>query len=308
MKLTNEEKDAIKKLHLDGYSEREIAKEILGRESRRSTVNDYLRDLKNNLIKNNTKILLIDIETSPSVFMGWGRFDVNVSQDQVLSESFILTYSAKWLYDESVMFGAISYEEVKEENDYRLVGELHDLLDKADIVIGHNVNRFDIKVINTRMVLHGFNPPSPYRTIDTLQMARANFKFPSNKLGSLCEYLGLETKVETGGFKLWRGYMLGDEESKQKMIEYNIQDTIILEQVYLKLRAWSRTHPNLQIYNNDIFDIICPCCESDDIKKTNKLFTTNLSAFETYQCNFCGKWFRGRNNMLLNREIIKSGI
>lgn len=308
MKLTRDEKDAIKDLHLKGYSVREIARDILGRESRKSTVTDYLRNLKDKTPTNKAKILLFDLETSPSLAMVWKRFDVNISQDQVLSESFILTYSAKWLDDESVMFGALTFDEVKEENDQRLVRELYDLLDRADLVIGHNVNQFDVKVVNTRMIFHGFNPPSPYRTIDTLQMARSKFKFPSNKLGSLCEYLGLETKVETGGFKLWRGYMFGDKESIEKMIEYNINDTIILEQLYLKLRAWGKTHPNLQVFNNESFDILCPCCASDDIDKTDKLFTTNLSAFETYQCNSCGKWFRGRTNMLLNRETIKAGI
>lgn len=309
MKLTNDEKNAIIKMHLDGYSNRQIARDILGRESRKSTVGDFLRTPNEDAdIKNKAKILFIDIETSPSLAMVWKRYDVNISQDQVIAESFILTYSAKWLYDDNVMFGALSFEEVREENDKRIVGEIHDLLDRADLVVGHNGRDFDIKIINTRMIFHGFTPPSPFRIMDTLLIARKFFKFPSNKLSSLCEYLGLDTKLETGGFKLWRGYMFGDEESMQKMIEYNIQDSVILEQLYIKLRPWDKSHPNLQVFNTESFDILCPCCASDDVSKTDKLFTTNVSLFETYQCNSCGKWFRGRVNILLNRENIKPSI
>jgi hypothetical protein len=54
--------------------------------------------------------------------------------------------------------------------------------------------------IQTRMLLNDLDPPSPYRSIDTLAIAKKEFGFTSNKLAFIAQSLGLGDKLDTGGF------------------------------------------------------------------------------------------------------------
>jgi len=318
MNLTKKEKELIVQLRNEGFTYRKIAEKVLGRESRESSIRGFLKtNAKENKIsktshqhelfsfdevilpKSNIRILLLDIETAPCAGFYFGnRYEIYISQEQVISESFILTYSAKYLGNPNIIFGGLTYEEVKNEDDSRIVAELYDLLDKVDIVIAHNGKQFDIKVINTRLLFNGFPQPKPYKVVDTLLIARRVFKFPSNKLDSICQFLGLDTKIETEGFKLWKGYLNGDEESMTRMMEYNIQDTIILEQVYLKLRAWDSTHPNMNIYRGDVEETdVCPVCGSMHYKEiTDKQAHSNICSYDIFRCSNCSKIFKKRKN------------
>ena len=310
-RLTNEEQKRILKLSENGFSSRGIAEEIFGKTHRKSTINDFLYKSKSKAEiapkKLGARILLVDIETSPILAYVWGRWKQNVHQAQVVNESFILTYSCKWLGEEEILYGYLSPSEVKLENDFRIVNELRDIINSADVLITHNGIQFDFPIINTRCVYHRIAPPSNYRPIDTLRIARNKFRFSSNKLNDLCEYLGLGVKEENGGFDTWVGYLNGKTEAIQKMVTYNIKDVELLENLYLRLRPFDNSHPNIQIYQKDINNISCPCCGSEDIQKTDKLFYTNLSAFDAYFCVDCGKRFRGRKNVIKKRENLIIG-
>lgn len=294
-KLTNTEKTRIIELHKKGYSSRKIAKELFGSsKKRRTTIQDYIVKNSDQNIKNEFNIIILDIETSPSLSYHWQRYDVNIMQDQVVSESFILTYSVKFLGNDNVICGFLEPDEVDEENDYRLVKELFDILNDVDVVIAHNGKQFDLKYINTRLIYHGFPPPTPYRVIDTLQIARRNFRFPSNKLNDLCVYMGIGGKIETGGFKLWRGYLRGNEDAIETMIEYNMQDVLILEEVYLKLRAWDNGLVNHNIFSESD---VCPCCGSNSFENTGKFLYTSVNLYETFRCRECGRIFKNRSKV-----------
>lgn len=294
--LTDEQKEAILDLHNKGFSIRHIAREILGRTSKNTTVHDFLKRIGKTGKKQEVKILLLDIETSPAIAYHWKRYDENIGQAQVIQDPFILTYSAKWLESDKMMFGNLSHKEVLKRDDSRICKELKDLLDKAHIIIAHNGLSFDVKVINTRLIYNGFKIPLPYKVIDTYKIVKAVFKFPSNGLENVCIYLGIGEKVNHDGFSLWRGYMEGDEESIAHMIKYNEQDVILLEKLYLKVRSWDKRHPNLTVYNDD--KNTCSCCSSSRIEETDETVFTNVSGFYVYKCLDCGKYMRSRTNIL----------
>jgi len=309
MKLSWRQKEDIITLKKFGFSSRYIAKKVLGREGRKSTVNDFLRSIDNLEIEEKfPKVLFIDIETSPLMAYVWGRYKQNIYQPMMISETYILTYSAKWMHKEDIIFGYVSKEDVKDENDYNVVKDLRDLIEEADIVIGHNLDEFDIKVIKTRMVYHNMPPVSPFKTIDTLKIVKNNFRCSSNKLNDVCEYFGIGSKREDGGFPTWKGYMSGDEVAMNTMIEYNIGDVDLLIKLYEKIKSYHKSHPNVQLYYDNSYDIMCPCCGSDDFVKTTKYVYTNISKFEAYQCNNCGKWFRGRKSINEDKEHIILGV
>lgn len=234
------------------------------------------------------KILIYDIETSPLISYTWGTFKQNVIK--VIQESHVLCFAYKWLGDEKTHIVALPQfkGQYKQDptNDVKLIKKLHSLFDEADIVIAHNGDRFDQRKSKARFLVHGLQPPSPFRSIDTLKVARKHFALHSNKLDALGEVLGVGRKVVHTGFSLWEGCLKGDEKSWQTMMKYNIQDVNLLEAVYYKLQGWIDNHPNLNVYNNTED---CPNCQSTDLEQTGYKFT-QAGKYPEYHCNNCGRY------------------
>lgn len=249
------------------------------------------------------KVLFIDIETSPTLSWTWRRFKENISQAQVESECYVLTWSAKWLGQSNVVSDSLHFypDNLNNEDDQPLIASIYDLIDEADVVVGHNGDRFDLALLNARMVYHGFTPPSPYRTVDTLKILKNKFKFPSNKLDSVCQYLGIGEKVETGGFNLWKRCMHKDVTAFEEMLEYNVYDVVLLEMLYKRIAPWYSTHVNLAQYVESD-DMLCAVCTSDDLEAKGRV-NTNISTFQAYRCNNCGHWHRGRINIKTEQQM-----
>jgi DNA polymerase elongation subunit (family B) len=241
------------------------------------------------------KILVFDLETSPLKAYVWSRWQQNVYPDQMLSEWFLLTWSAKWLYSADVMSDKLTSKEVLAEDDERIVKTLWKLIDEADIVIAHNGDRFDVPRLNSRFIVNGLPPASSYKTIDTKKVSARQFGFSSNKLSELAKYFGFDGKLDTD-FELWAKCMAGDQEALDYMQEYNDQDVILLEEVYLKLRPYIKSHPNVGIYiEKDI--PVCSACGSENIKFNNKYYYTHTGKYPIYRCK-CGAESRGRKSLL----------
>jgi hypothetical protein len=218
----------------------------------------------------------------------------------MLSENwYMLCWSAKWLGEKEIFSSALpdfkSYYKQNPENDKMILQKLWKLLDAADIVIGHNARQFDVRKSNARFIINKMPPPSPFKVVDTLLEARKYFYFTSNKLNDLGKYLGCGEKVETGGFKLWKQCMAGDLKAWERMVRYCKNDVILLEKIYLKMRPYMTTHPNINVYANNT-QPQCPKCSSTNVKKEGFDYT-NVAQYQRFSCKDCFGWFRGRENL-----------
>jgi DNA polymerase elongation subunit (family B)/DNA-directed RNA polymerase subunit RPC12/RpoP len=233
------------------------------------------------------KILLLDIETTPLEAYIWQTqvWKAHVSDSQVISKWFMLTWAAKWLDSQEVMSMRLNGKEVLEENDRRIVYGLWDLLDQADIVIAHNGDNFDIPNINTRFLVNGLPPTSPYRTIDTLKVAQRQFGFTHNSLNALARTFGFDEKLETD-FSLWKRSKNGDEKALEYMEKYNQGDVFLLEEVYIKLRPWVKSHPNIGVYM-ETEEKVCAICGSNKLVHDG-YHVTNTGKYPAYRCAECG--------------------
>lgn len=241
------------------------------------------------------KILILDIETAPMRAFMWSRWKQNIYLDQTISDWFILTWSAKWLYSNNIMADRLTSSEAIAENDKRVSENLWKLLDKADMVVAHNGDYFDIPRINAAFLQNGIMPPSPYKQIDTRKIAAKQFGFSSNKLEALARMFNIESKLSTN-MTLWVKCMNGDTKALEEMMIYNEHDVEILEDVYLILRPWVRSHPNVGLYM-DTEEPICPHCGSKNVKADNNAYYTNTGKYETYRCD-CGAVSRKRKTSL----------
>ena len=284
------------KLKEEGLSGRAIAR-ILGRS--KSSVNSFFQGMlavkespKHDSLSVGPKVLFLDIESAPLTLQGWGLFNQNFGLEQIKEDWSILSYSAKLLGCDEVL-----YSDVSEKTEDDILTELHFLLDSVDFVVGHNLERFDLPKIRAKMVERGFSPYSPVRTIDTLKICKQEFKFTSNRLAYLTNLLCKRHKKsdhsEFAGFSLWSEFLKGNPAAIKTMREYNTLDVTSLEELYLIIAPWSTKAPQFEVYSEDV--------DMSDWEKDGYVYT-NLGKYDRYKNKLTGQYKRGRVNLLTKEK------
>lgn len=306
MKLSETKLNEILQLIKDKKDYKHIAKYFNIKES---TARRYIRFVKSNIeIEDNNqlpKILLLDIETLPMEIFVWALYKQRPSYDQMIKDWSIVTWSAKWLYDNSIFSASVTPEEATARNDKRILKPLWNLLEECDVCIGHNVVRFDNRKINARFIINEYNRPVPYQMIDTLKHAQKVGAFSSHKLNDLCKMLDKESKIKTD-YELWKraSGVYKDKKDQQKaiqeMLTYNENDVLILEDLYLELRPWMVSHPNVGLFS-DVEESLCPACGSDNLYWKGDYCTT-VGRFETFRCEECKSIGRSRSSKLTKEK------
>lgn len=233
-------------------------------------------------MKSKAKVLFFDIEVSRDIVAGYGnKWEFKVVKTYMHQE--LMCFAYRWKGDKK-----ITYVSRNHEGGYDgMLKHLWDILDDADIVIAHNGNKFDNKMANRFFVKEGLGPVAPYKSVDTLQVARSTFKFQSNSLNDLCEYLEIGEKRKITYADLEDDFMSGEVSPKTErlMEQYNKQDIVLLEKLYYKFLPFIKNHPNM----GDILqtDHICPKCASPNITDYGSAPRRN-GRVKSYRCLDCG--------------------
>jgi uncharacterized protein YprB with RNaseH-like and TPR domain len=109
----------------------------------------------------------------------------------------------------------------------------------ADIIAGHNVDKFDMRRANTRFLKGGLEPVMGKKTLDTLKIARSKFSFESNKLDYVSQWLGFRGKDDIRNADWNRIVSTGDEATLKKVLKYNKGDVTNGKAVLQKLMNYS---------------------------------------------------------------------
>lgn len=313
VKLTPEVISEIENLLNEGHPKTYAAEVVLGSKTKESTIRsaiargDINTDASVSSLRNipKPKVLIFDLETSPLRSYTWGLWNQNVGLNQIHGEWFLLSYAAKWLGEDEIFYDDMRGK-VDTEDDTHLLDVMWNLLDQADIVITQNGIKFDSKKINARFILNGYKPPSSYKHIDTLQIAKKTFGFTSNKLQWMTDKLNVDfKKLDHGkffGFNLWKEMLNDNIEAWEECEEYNKYDVWSLEELYLKMAAWDKSHPNFNLYHHES-EHICRC-GSKDVVRYGYAYT-GKSKFQRWRCNDCGAETRDSIN-LFDKEKRKS--
>lgn len=241
------------------------------------------------------KLLLLDIETAPNIAHVWGLFKQNIAISQLVDSSYVMCWSAKWLGQSEIYFDSVHRSKPK-----TMLKGIHKLLEEADAVIHYNGSRFDIPTLNKEFLLYGMPPPSTYLQVDLLRTARRQFRFPSNKLDYIAKALGVGQKTKHAGHELWVRCLAGEDAAWQEMETYNVNDVVLLEQVYYKLLPWIKNHPNHGVIDGE--EHVCPNCGSDKVQKRGYSFTA-AGKYQRYQCQACGTWSRSRKSEAVQETL-----
>lgn len=257
-------------------------------------------------------ILILDVETAPLVVLTFGLFDQNIGLDGILQDTFILSWSAKWLQDvngkvygphNKIMYSDQRNNKKIDKNCPKLLKEIWDLMDKSDIILGQNSKRFDVPMLNAAFVQAELTPPSSFKQIDTLSIARKAFKFTSNKLAyttdKLCKKYKKLTHSKYPGIKLWKECLNGNKDAFKEMEKYNCHDVLSTEEYFQIIQSWDTSAINLNIYHND-YHHKCRCGSLNLIR--NGYAYTTTGKYIRYKCKSCGAESRDAQNLLTKEK------
>ena len=302
--MSNDWKTTALRMKSEGYSSRHIGK-VLGKG--KSTINDFIKRFYSGKDVDITtpmsgdikgpKILFFDIETAPLKAHLWSMWQQGVGLNQIEADWFMLSFCCKWAHSDEVFY----YDQRNAENiedDYELVLKLWHFLNEADVVVGQNSKRFDVKKANSRFILNGLPKPSTYRQIDTMEIAKRNFGFTSNRLEYMTDKLCTEYKKSKHkkfhGHELWSECLKGNLEAWLEMEDYNRLDVLSLEELYNILSSWDNTLPNFDVYVDEILDME----EWEEVG----FHYTNLGKYKKYRNKKTGVQRRSRVNLLTKEK------
>ncbi len=236
----------------------------------------YLR--KMNTPVDQPKILIYDIETSRVQADLWWSGKQYVNGSQITSEPSIITLAWKWFGSDEVYH--LKWD--KKKSDKKLVTDFLKEYNKADMVIGYNNDNFDNRWINARALRYGLDVNVHVKSFDIMKQSKRLFRLPSYSMNYLAKFVGVETKLQHTGLAMWEAIQNGGKREAKKamklMIEYNVQDIIVTEQVFLKVVKYMKFPIHLGVIGGKS-KASCPSCGSENVK----LHKTSVTAAGTIQ-------------------------
>lgn len=237
------------------------------------------------MTKGNPKIILLDLETSPMLTATFSLYPESIQHSNIVQDWFILTAAWKELGASKVK--SMTYKDFKTKNnhdDYGIVKAFREVLVTADVIVGHNLQKFDAKKFNARLIYHSLDPLPNLLQIDTLKEARKIASFSSNRLDYLGTHLIGEGKQSTTP-GLWLKAMEGDKKALKEMKEYNEIDVVRLEELYLRLRPYIKSHIHVGAWNGQID--ACRNCGSTHLTISKTRYTSAGVKKIQKICNTC---------------------
>lgn len=252
------------------------------------------------------KILLLDVETAPIIAHVWGLWDQRVGLNQIVKDSHMLSWTAKWLDDDCVYY--MDQRDMSDiENDKQLVKELAAMIDQADVIVTQNGIKFDIKVIKARMIIHGLKPIAGFKHFDIYREGKKHFRFTSHKLEYMAKALGAKHKKLTirkfDGHELWTQCLKGNPAAWDEMERYNELDVLALEDLYHKIRPW------VSGFSYDQHNSGACTCGHREFVRDGYIYLT-AGKYQRLKCKSCGRVTRDSVNLLTKeqRSAIKRGV
>lgn len=240
-------------------------------------------------ITNKPKIkrLFFDIETSPNVVYSWNvGYKLNISHDNIIQERAIICICYKW--EGSSKVHSLVWNK---GDDAVMIREFFKVISTADEVVGHNGDQFDIKWFKTRAIYHGITDMPPIKSIDTLKIARAKFRFNSNRLDYIAKFLKLGAKIKLGGgFELWKDIILNHNKiSENKLVKYCKMDVSLLEKIYNKLEPYSSIKTHVGVLNGESK---CSCPKCGSLNTIGRGITVSSAGVrkQIIQCKNCNRF------------------
>jgi uncharacterized protein YprB with RNaseH-like and TPR domain len=246
------------------------------------------------------RILFWDIETTHNLvasFSLWERRGLSIPHGNVIQERYVVTASWKWDGEKKV-HSVTTLDDPKRfaknpHDDTHVVQTLHKVLSEADVIVAHHGDAYDTKYFQGRALILGLPPIPPVKSVDTKKIASKHFYLNSNRLDYLGKVLGVGRKIPTSN-QWWLDILVGTDEKRReaitKMVRYNKQDVLLLEDVFNKLRPYIKMPVNYQLFAPNGG---CPNCGAPHPPQARGTRSSGMHVYQRFQCQACSKWLTG---------------
>lgn len=223
------------------------------------------------------KILLWDIETD------------GIMADRVICIGF------KWYGQKRVhLLKAEDYERDGLWDDSGLIAAFSKVFAEADYHATWYGARFDLPVVNARIIAGGLLPLPPIPHLDLWRTARYQFKTGGgNRLAKWQDFLGLPDEKTIVKPSIWIKARYGHQPSLEYIYQHCKKDVLVLEGVFERLRPWVRDEPQRRMFRPETHREACPKCGSLHTKRQGYKLT-RTRRYQQWQCQSCGTWYRSR--------------
>ena len=243
------------------------------------------------------KRMFFDIETSYNVIAdfacGWNK---SIGPHQILKERAIICICWKWEDEDKVNY--LKWDD--NQCDKKMLTEFSKEIERADEVIGHNGDKFDLRWLRGRCIIHQLPFPTYVKSLDTLKKVRAAGYFNSNKLDYLGKILLGHGKVDTGGFQLWVDICENKcKEAMHKMILYCKNDVVLLQDVFDKLSPYITHNTHVGVADGGE-KYTCKGCGGSNIEFKKNVYTPTGNVQRLVECRDCRVDFKLSNQVWKN--------
>ena len=241
------------------------------------------------------RILILDVERLPGITeqYWWDRGDLKnryIHYETVKRSPRTTIVCAKW-YDSDTV---IELAEWDKGGRRAFLRKVHRLMERADIIVGHNVDNADVPWLKGDMHIEAGLPPlPPFKTVDTLKVLRREFKsgVPFKSLDAFCQIVGLPSKTDRYDREAMERAVSGKSvEDRERLVAYCSGDVIATQGLLDFLRPHIRNHPALFIDGKDKLTSCHRC--GGDTEPTVKRYVANIMTYSMRKCVRCQGYSR----------------
>ena len=204
------------------------------------------------------KILFFDLELSQAIATVWNTGKQYVGHHQLIEPQKIISYHWKWSDSDKVQnmdWG------LHKQCDKKIIKQIKKDFDRADLIVAHNGNRFDMKKVYGRAMYHGIILNPKYVTFDTMVEVKRLASLPSYSLAFLCKHFGLPFKLDSGGKATWDQVQFDkSREALDHLLYYGDGDITSLEALYYHIRPYTQAKIHAGVLRGGE-RYHCPSCE-----------------------------------------------
>lgn len=254
-------------------------------EDRLHTIRDKVRN----------KILILDVERLPGITRQywWDRADLKnryIHYEQIERSPRSTIVCAKW-YDQP---DVIELAEWDPGGRRRFLKRVHRLIERADILVGHNIDNADVPWLAGDLHIEAGLPPlPPVRTVDTLKVLRRQFKSgaPFKSLDAFCQIVGIPAKTDRYDREaMERAVGQKSVADRERLVSYCAGDVIATQGLYDWLRPYIQNHPALFVDGRDKLTVCNRC--GHDTEPIPRRYVANLMSYSMRRCKSCLSYSR----------------
>jgi len=242
------------------------------------------------------RILILDVERLDGITEQhyWDRGDLKngryIHYETVKRHPRTTIVCAKW-YDRP---DVIRLAEWDKGGRRKFLTRVHDLLRKADIIVGHNVDNADIPWLKGDLHIEGGLPPlPPFKTVDTLKVLRQQFRSgaPFKSLDAFCQIVGIPAKTDKyDRLAMERAVNEKSVEDRERLTDYCAGDVVATQGLYDWCRPHIKNHPALFVDGKDKLTVCNRCGHSTE--PIAKRYIANIMSYTMHKCLACGGYSR----------------